>query len=261
MSSRDLIICDTNIWYDIASARISEEEYRGKELALTGLNIDEIISSENVYKNPELIKSVVKAIRLNMTDLIFEGPFEFIYNIIPCTDRIDLSYRMDRYKYMMSLESKEFSPNVTFENFRDQIKNFDSEEIEMANRMNSKMHLIQSNKEKYTKSEIRNWDLKEVPRRVIKEKVQDIFFKGNTISDFLFPYEHIELYTIAWEEYHKELTLQLNSRTTTNDIYDLFHLLYVSKGTKYWTKEKKWNRLISNSSKGISYLVEKKGGS
>ena len=261
MRNEELIICDTNIWYGIANKTIPEENYKGKNLALTGLNIDEIISSENVYKNPELIKNVVKAIRLNMTDLIFEGPFEYIYNITPFKNKIDLNYRLDRYKYMMSLETTEFNPNVTFENFKSQIENFDSEKIKMSQIMNNGLGSIQANKELYGKSAIRNLDLKKVARRLIREKIRTMFFNGEAILDIMFPYEDIELYTIAWEAHTKELSLQLNSKVTANDIYDLFHLLYVSRSAKYWTKEKKWNRLIANSKEGRTYLIEKNDGS
>ena len=124
MDRKDLIICDTNIWYGIASNSILKEEYENKKLVLTGHAIDEIISSENVYKNPSLVKKVVKAIRLNMTKLIHEDPFEFVYKLIPFKEDIDLSYRIKRYQYMLTLETEEIEPNISYEEFEEQIKSF-----------------------------------------------------------------------------------------------------------------------------------------
>lgn len=256
MHDPKLIVCDTNIWYGIENGTISRDELINKRLALTGLAIREILSSENMYKNFDLIKRVVKTIRLNMDEVIFEGPFEYVYNTIPLTNRVDDTYWKNNYEELMALEKQDFFTNITFDQFKNQIDDFDAPFIETAKRMNQNLAKLKTHKKTIGKKQIRQIDLKVVAFKQIRDILQNRFFKGGKLPELLFPKQHLELYAIIWDEYSKVLTLQNQSRITTNDIYDLFHVLYVSKNSKYWTKEKKWNRLISNSDNGIPYLVE-----
>ena len=41
-----------------------------------------------------------------------------------------------------------------------------------------------------------------------------------------------------------------------NDFYDLSNLVYVQPGDKYWTKEKRWKRIISERANLDEYLVK-----
>lgn len=55
------VICDTNIWYNIANGLISDKQLDGVQLLGTSVNIREIASTPNLVKDIELMSRVVKA--------------------------------------------------------------------------------------------------------------------------------------------------------------------------------------------------------
>lgn len=64
-----------------------------------------------------------------------------------------------------------------------------------------------------------------------------------------YPWDEIELFAVVWDNYFKDLEISSNQKFHGNDWFDLFNLVYVSPGSKYWTDEKKWIKLISDDKK------------
>jgi hypothetical protein len=56
------IICDVNVWFDIASGKIKGKEIEQLNLFATAVNLTEIANSPLVIKNPEFIKQVIQAL-------------------------------------------------------------------------------------------------------------------------------------------------------------------------------------------------------
>lgn len=54
----------------------------------------------------------------------------------------------------------------------------------------------------------------------------------------------IELFVRVYGQFRIELVRDKSRKVEPNDFYDLWNLVYVQPGDKYWTHEKLWNRLI-----------------
>jgi hypothetical protein len=66
-------------------------------------------------------------------------------------------------------------------------------------------------------------------------------------------WDEFELFLLAWEIYHKELNLG-SEKLKENDWIDLFNLVYVKPGFKYWTEDKKWIRIFNLNDKLKKYI-------
>ncbi len=71
-----------------------------------------------------------------------------------------------------------------------------------------------------------------------------------------YPWNEIELFAMVWDNYFKELEVSPTRKFHANDWFDLFNLVYVSPGYKYWTDETKWVELIKNNQNTSVYLFE-----
>ncbi|MBK8654712.1 MAG: hypothetical protein IPN20_12580 [Haliscomenobacter sp.] len=60
-----------------------------------------------------------------------------------------------------------------------------------------------------------------------------------------FPWVKIELFLHVLAGYLRELVFT-QRKVATNDLYDLFNIVYVKPGELYWTEEKFWKNLINN---------------
>lgn len=72
------VICDTMIWYGLANESIKLEESNDIKLIATGINIQELSSSENLYKNPQLIMNVLNTMYKHHSGIIEYDPWDYI---------------------------------------------------------------------------------------------------------------------------------------------------------------------------------------
>ena len=75
------IICDTNIWYNIAKKEIDEIELNKIQLIGTSVSIREILLSPNRYKNIDLTRRTVEALYKYHHKLILSNPIEHILTL------------------------------------------------------------------------------------------------------------------------------------------------------------------------------------
>lgn len=69
-------------------------------------------------------------------------------------------------------------------------------------------------------------------------------------------WEKLEFFLYTWESYFKILEIE-KRRFDKNDWGDLFNLVYVQPGFKYWTLEKKWNTIFKENDRLSKYQFEK----
>ena len=69
------IICDTNIWYYIASKQISVEK---NILTATAFSIEELATSPSQVKDVKFYQEVIKAIKEYSTPIMALNPFDFV---------------------------------------------------------------------------------------------------------------------------------------------------------------------------------------
>ncbi len=70
-----------------------------------------------------------------------------------------------------------------------------------------------------------------------------------------FDWERLELFEEVLHLFFKDLELGARSMEG-NDFIDLFLMLYVIPGRKYWTKEKKWINYIKQAGLEDKYLFQ-----
>ena len=73
---KELVVCDTNIWYRIGSGEINPKEIESGTVA-TFNSIYELYHSENLYYDPIAVKNALKALK-SADYIIFKNPFDHI---------------------------------------------------------------------------------------------------------------------------------------------------------------------------------------
>ena len=103
-----------------------------------------------------------------------------------------------------------------------------------------------------SKSAYWSHDHSDFAKYVLSDLVQNMSIPKYSIPND-FDWDKIELFIKVFERFLKEI-IMTKKVVKANDWYDVFNLIYVRKGDKYWTNEKYWLRLIDDS--GMSrYLV------
>ncbi|HMS66893.1 MAG TPA: hypothetical protein PKD18_02095 [Saprospiraceae bacterium] len=239
-----MIICDTNIWYRLGDGRLSESDFGGDELVVTGVNVEELCTTETMLTDPTSFKNAIKAINKYATQYIDYDPIEFI--LIQISD-IFIPHRkaykdmMDSLQIYLSIDLEELMKDeVKIEKLKNDIVNWNEPSKKLVNQLNSKIQNISEGvKEKYHKKQFRKKN--NVPE--ITEMFLDIFQtrlnKDEVIDPKSIDWENFKLLILGWDTYFKEKSLYPNNKFKINDLYDLMNLSFVQKHDKYWTVDQK----------------------
>jgi len=249
------IICDVNVWYNIASGNIKEEEINNLNLIGTAVNMTEIVNSSYLINNPKYLKSVIQSFTKHHYQIYISTPFDHILTIF------DKSFVPDD-----SLNQKllnEFSLFLNIDNFDDISDNTWKDIRNLINKKKSDKSFVSEviNKVlKYTQEEIRNKHIKKTyPKFCHKDSWKKFFImiisaysKEYYNKDFIIDvndtrWGFLDFFLTVWSEYFKKLDVQPGRKFRDNDIHDLFNLVYVQPDKKYWTYEKRsWAEVIIN---------------
>lgn len=254
------IICDTNVWYDIAMDRFNPSP----EIILipTSFSLYEIVSTELIANNPHLIQNVIKAVKTYGREIIPVNPFDFIIM------NHDTSYQADNS--MTNSILKEFS-NVLNINMDDENFKIDEDvkakiiETSKASRAatydfaafsTEKINTIYKSliQEKGIKKRLQEntlSDIKEMVKGLLNDYLKN---KNYSINYDNFDWNDIELFLIVTENYFKHLETTKGIKVDPNDAVDWLNTLYVRPGYKYLTFEKSWRKNISNDERIAHYL-------
>ena len=94
--------------------------------------------------------------------------------------------------------------------------------------------------------------MKEVVRLMIDRNFPNIVDWEN------FNWKKLELFISLWGEYFKELELHSTMKFHTNDMNDIFNLIYVEPNTLYWTEDNKnWARILKENKKFNKYVFRR----
>ena len=254
------VICDTNIWYDIANENISEKQFENVQLFGTSVNITEISSTPNLINNIDLVVRTIKAMKKYAYRIIIENPLEylissFFYEFNP--DSKTERRLLKGFDILTSIDVNEISKE-TISNTKKQIDQIRETQIKEVKKMNSDLIIIRKTikenegKHKHRSNNyISTW--KEYFSKLILEYSKlycDEEYIINTNDQI---WEQFEFFLYTWEHYFKNNLEIGNWKFDKNDWGDLFNLVYVGKGFKYWTIERKWNNIFDSTDRLKKY--------
>jgi hypothetical protein len=244
------LICDTNVWYDIAQN--GNKSIKGKlNKVATYVNIDELSISPNLLTDYDLVQKAIIAILKNYKDAIIDNPNEFLIKL----DNSDyVSYHYNEHyqsilKFTQDIANKKGVPNE--EVVRPVIENRREELDKIAELINDRNEIIRENVKRnlierlFTKSSYRKMDTIELTKETIR-RIVSIISPGNYTLSADFPWGKIELFLHTLDYVFKDMALS-KRKWKANDWYDFFNLVYVKPGDKYLTHEKYINRMIKGA--------------
>lgn len=243
------IICDTNIWYQLNNGIISKPEKF--EIFVTFLSIEEISLTYNLDQKTDYIRDVIRT-AMKVSNGFFEMP-PFHHIVVKENNSLTRNDFYPIIEGFLSFTELIANERITQENlketlpYREKRKKLHAKVAQEINDLAAIAKQTNMGKMKYWKLDTVN-DSREVVKRWIESST------GMTISES-FKWKNIELFEKTMEYWFKELAIYTPLLVKTNDIVDVFNLLYVEPGDLYWCRDKPWNKRIQKA--GMSkYLFE-----
>lgn len=259
------IICDTNIWYDIANGCIKIGEFQQLKLIGTAVNVIEIASTPNLVKNIELVRQAINVFQKHHFIIISSNPFDHLISIF------DNSFEPNDDHVLELLNA--------FEVF-DKIDTFDGLTPDDWNVIKGKIAKTVSNKEYITKvvNEVLYKSQTFIKTNHLKKTYSSKSYMDSWKHFFIFliseyhkykykkkiiinendpQWKRLEFFITAWDEYFKHLDIQPGRKFKNNDWFDLLNLVYVQPEFKYWTSEKRsWSKILKEKKELQPYVFE-----
>jgi hypothetical protein len=253
-----MIYTDTMIWYTLLANEPNIQHLKKIGVRPSIVNIEEIGSSHNLVYNPKPSKkTIVNLLRfqdnlqnyhplrcfINQTqNIVFENPFqdEIMASLLTVINDDDFEYKIGFVqKDVLSLVNSE------------------KEKFEFAtNQAMNILKVIQSNVNKFTPDQKNDF----IHNRL--NNYEGIYNYFNHISTESLGIQlnkeeffKRELFVKVINRFFLDLELSIKKIIKPNDWNDLMQLLYVREGDYYWTKEKKWLKLINQLGLG-HYLFD-----
>lgn len=245
------VICDTNIWYDLAENRKDIDRLGGVELIATSVNITEIASAPYLVSDIGLIARTANAMHKYNHKVVISNPMEYLISLFHWEyepNTVTERRLLEGFNTLMNIDLNDIPAQNIVDTER-QIKEVLDSQNELASRINNGLQKIRQNikrhegKEKYRKIDfIDKW--KEYFSELVLEYSKQHCDKEYKLDINDKAWDQLEFFLYTWEYYFKNNLEIGNWKFDKNDWGDLFNLVYVCPGYKYWTSELKWNRIF-----------------
>lgn len=259
------VICDTMIWYDIINGIVIPEERKDAFLIGTGLNIIELMTTENYIYNFNLVRDTLGALQEHHDEIIDDDPIDYI--LIYETNIEYESKSRNEIRQNLAAFNLIVDGEINVNDFDDEKKNklnklideFNTPVNELVESMNNCLEETKANgiakygSKNNFKRELRN-------NLNTKYEVQEMIHKllniryGSNIDKSLINWNNLELLIEIWDTCLKEKILQTNSNFKPNDYFDIMNMAYVSEIDLYWTRETSWLNLMKKKTETLKYL-------
>lgn len=255
---KPLVICDTNVWYQIVNGKFNKPE--DVLLIPTSFSLEEIATSKLMVHNTKYYQDVLKSIYDNCGPIIPNNPFDFILN------NLDGNFKLNDEKTELLLKgfSELLSRKVDDVEIDEELKNKilkDCEDsrkptFEFAHFGNEEIFSIRTN---INKGIGIKEHLKEDSSEINKQMMIEFFntyakVKNYTIIWDKFDWNQIELFMVVTEVFFKKLETTKNMKIKPNDLVDWFNLLYVTPKDRYLTFDDRWRNYILEDDRIKHYL-------
>ena len=260
-----MIICDTNIWYDLGSGKITDASVSGKELACTQLTLNELISTPNLLtQDYAKVQNAVVAIKRYAKTVFWANPFEFAINRLMPSYCPDLSDGMILWQTIRTFPTR--SITIPADKIMDvknlfNVGNKDFEAYILAfNEFASQIKLIvkQNTVKNVRRQEGTTSRTKEFLTRHLNEypATDSDEAKRVLVNSNMATWCQLELLFEVLSDFFKDIELNSTQKIHTNDWGDILNLAYVGTGDFYWTGEKKWVTIAQNNRAAAKYLFQ-----
>jgi|GEM_PF-3084925 len=260
--TKQRVVCDTMIWYNISTGLIPKDRYENFELISTYLNIYEILTSNHLLREPErTFKALNSLMRESNTKYL--NPFQYFDE--KTNERFNKNIKDVQIEFVNKLVSGalEYKMDIESNNLDTQIKNkaFTNLNLLFSQEKEEVLYtkkIIKEYRDNHSKKEVKEIVKSNAGKKAHLEAMRNdfvyLFSEGvlndasnvdlssfqliiNTFDTFLI---NLEKGACSWQQ---------------NDDEDLFNLIYVGPNDKYWTQEKKWKNIIKEAGME-AYLFE-----
>lgn len=259
--SEDLhVVCDTNVWYNIANGTFTKPE--NISLIPTLLTLVELSTSETMASAINLFQNVIRSVYENSGPIIPLNPFDFVLKNhdenYPFHDDTAIKNVLKAFSLVLSKEVPE-NTILTIEDRNKLIESCKEDRkptVEFARFGNENLEQIRTNINKGVgKKEHSKIDTKDINREMVKSILSDHAQKVNYTIDFEnFDWTQIEFFMVVTENYFRKLETTKGMKIQPNDAVDWFNMLYVTPKDKYLTFEKSWRKIIQDDERTSTYL-------
>lgn len=226
-------ICDLNIWRKWEKREIDENKQLpiSSQLVATYINIFEFANSNLLFSDYKTARNVIRIIMKVPAYTIFDNPFMYLIKL----DDPNFTYDVEKENEFIlqfttliandnEIKDEKLLREIISKN-KEPLKEFTRIANELAQEVKSKI----LNYKEHRKNGIIE------SNRLLISKMVEINTKKKLSPDF--DWNKIEFF----ENVFKEFTLEMETngkKMTENDLADLFQLIYVQPGDKFWTTDK-----------------------
>ena len=245
------IIADTNIWYGFSQDKKLFEKFHKEPISPTFANIHELSKSENLIDKEDLSRSAIQMLFKFKENVIYEPPFIYLAQLKQ-EFKYDIISESGHWLEFTSKFAKGHSidPDKK-EEFKQQILDLRKSLVEVSKLFNEEAESIR--KRILDKKAHKKIDTYQITAEFINFCVIQST-KGNVNIDG-FNLDNIELLVKTLDHFFKTLETS-HMKVQANDWYDFAILTYVQPGDKYWTREKRWIKLITEAGCGHYLITE-----
>ncbi|SKC47143.1 hypothetical protein [Ohtaekwangia koreensis] len=246
------VICDTNIWYYLGDGTIDPNSLKDYSLIATFYNFEELITTPNNLTNFQQVRRAAKAIVNYSSKQYLENAFLYLAN------QITPNYEDTKYGYNLGIRN--------WAEIRRMAALDDSFQLTPELKAEYEKNAINRGKQGQQVAQIENdfvTNVKAHSKKVWKTNSSKYFkerFKGILLelNDYLKMFsdgriemqgkhiKQVELFLTAFLQFSKN-TEVAKWVVKPNDAYDLYNLIYVKPGSKYFTRENRWKNLIAEA--------------
>lgn len=247
------VICDTNIWYDLANKKYDKSLLNQDQLIGTSINLREIASSPYLISNLNMIVEAVKSITKFHDKIFIDNPMDHIITIFN-KDYVSNSKTeediLNGFTTLLNMNLDDI-PVERFKEVKRRLNNITVPSQNLVDQINDGLPAVnQRIKRSIGKQKHRQSDHTMTWKKFISELVS-IYSKENCKKEYVIDiyderWNSLELFITIWERYFNKLEIE-KRKIRKNDWADLFNLVYVQPGYKYWTSDEIWNIIIDEN--------------
>lgn len=250
------VICDTNIWYNIAYGNFHEEHWQGYELIGTYNNLDELMRSDK-YLDParlSIVRRALNACGINHYGIIEWNPYVYVLHLDDPTFEADLPFDEFLLEFTQKFGNGRISEEKAHWIMKEEVE---IRRVQLEDIRQVWQQLVDDNKD-YRET---NFDYKNFIQSSMQllnglvEGWTEVHLKNRISLSPTFPWQEIELFIHVVAAYFRELIFT-GRPVRTNDIYDILNMIYVKPDDLYWTQEKFWNEIIGIKLKLGDYIFQ-----
>jgi len=244
------IICDTNIWYNLASGAIHDGDIADLELVPTYLSIRELIYTENFVQKGDLVRQALTAMFRYEHNLLIDPPLLYLSR--------QKNYKPDEVVsgnmvHLIKVAKLIIQGSAVDAQYAPQVLKFIKADREPVKEETKALNNAIIKREP-------NIGNRFFEAETLILKMINGFTKGTIIDLYDFDFKNFDLLVKLTEYFFFKVLETTPTSMKVNDWNDLGILAYVSPSNLYWTKDREWLKHIEKAGLG-HYLFERRDGS